>query len=72
MPKYIVKPRLKELLDKSKFKNQKEFAEAVGVKEPTISRFDTQTRYDIVTLVAVSRALGVSIEDLFYIEEIKE
>lgn len=71
MPRYIVKPRLKELLAKSKFKNQKEFAEAVGVKEPTISRFDSQTRYDIVTLIAVSRALGVSIEDLFHIEEVK-
>jgi transcriptional regulator with XRE-family HTH domain len=68
-PKFIVKPRLRELLSKSKFKNQKEFAEIVGVKEPTISRFDSQTRYDIVTLVAISRALGVSIDDLFVVAE---
>lgn len=68
-PRYIVIPRLRELLSKSKFKNQKEFAEAVGVKEPTISRFDSQTRYDISTLVAISRTLGVTIDDLFYVEE---
>ncbi len=69
MPKYIVKPRLRELLAKSNFTSQKEFAEAVGVKEPTISRFDSQSRYDIVTLVSISRTLGVTIDDLFYVEE---
>lgn len=71
--RYIAKPKLKKLLKdkkyKDKYKNQKELALAVGVKDPTISRFDTQTRYDINTLVSISRELGVSIEDLFDIEE---
>ncbi|MDL5042010.1 helix-turn-helix transcriptional regulator [Heyndrickxia coagulans] len=64
---YIIKPRLKELLEKSEYSSQKEFAKAVGVREPTISRFDSQSRYDIVTLVAISRTLGVTIDDLFHI-----
>ncbi|MEM5009239.1 helix-turn-helix transcriptional regulator [Niallia taxi] len=67
--KYIVKPKLRELLKESKFANQKEFASVVGVKEPTISRFDSQSRYDIQTLVLISRALNVTIDDLFIIEE---
>jgi len=72
-PKFIAKPRLRELLrENGKFKSQKEFAVAVGVKEPTISRFDSQTRYDINTLASISRVLGVSIDDLFVIEENKD
>lgn len=68
-PRFIAKPKLKELIALSPFNNQKEFAEAVGVKEPTISRFDSQTRYDINTLASISKVLGVSIDDLFVIEE---
>jgi DNA-binding XRE family transcriptional regulator len=68
-PKFTARPRLRELLSSSGFKNQKEFANAVGVKEPTISRFDSQTRYDINTLASISRVLGVTIDDLFIIEE---
>ncbi|MDT0160266.1 helix-turn-helix transcriptional regulator [Bacillus sp. AG4(2022)] len=71
--RYIAKPKLKELLKSKKIKekigSQKELARLVGVKEPTISRFDNQTRYDINTLVSISKELGVSIEDLFTIEE---
>ncbi|MCP1159450.1 helix-turn-helix domain-containing protein [Bacillus infantis] len=71
--RYIAKPKLKELLKDKKIKekvgSQKELARLVGVKEPTISRFDNQTRYDINTLVSISKELGVSIEELFHIEE---
>lgn len=72
MAKYKAKPRLKELLKEKGIERQKEFAQMVGVTEPTISRFDTQTRYDIDILVSVSKALGVPIEELFYIEENEE
>ncbi|NYV68835.1 helix-turn-helix transcriptional regulator [Bacillus sp. Gen3] len=72
MAKYKAKPRLKELLKEKGIDIQKEFALMVGVTEPTISRFDTQTRYDIDVLVSVSKALNVPIEELFYIEENEE
>lgn len=72
MAKYKAKPRLKELLKEKGIERQKEFAAMVGVTEPTISRFDTQTRYDIDVLVSVSKALEVPIEELFYIEENEE
>ncbi|HYK74329.1 MAG TPA: hypothetical protein VEV44_14630, partial [Pseudoneobacillus sp.] len=36
---------------------------------PTISRFDNQSRYDINTLASISRTLGVTIDELFTIEE---
>jgi transcriptional regulator with XRE-family HTH domain len=68
-PRFIAKPQLKKLLSKSDYKNQKEFADKVGVGEPTISRFDVQTRYDINTLASISRELGIKIDDLFIIEE---
>ncbi|WP_303984655.1 helix-turn-helix domain-containing protein [Niallia circulans] len=67
--RFVAKGRLKELLEQSEYPNQKEFAKAVGVGEPTISRFDSQTRYDINTLVSISRVLGVTVDELFIIEE---
>lgn len=66
MPKYKAKPKMNELR-KQKGWTGKELAERVGVTEPTISRFDSQSRYDIDVLVSVSKALEVSIEDLFEI-----
>lgn len=44
----------------------------VGTTEATISRFKMNTRYDITTLFIISRGLNVPVEDLFYVEEIKE
>ncbi|MGM0807493.1 MAG: helix-turn-helix domain-containing protein [Bacillota bacterium] len=64
---YEAKPRLREVMKQKGFTSQKEFASLVGVKEPTISRFDSQTRYDINTLVSVAKILEVSIEELFTI-----
>ncbi|MDK7669298.1 helix-turn-helix domain-containing protein [Cytobacillus oceanisediminis] len=57
---------------KEKGLNGKELAALVGVTEPTISRFDSQKRYDIDVLVSVSKALGVTMEELFIIEENEE
>ena len=50
----------------------KELAQIADVTEPTISRFDSQARYDIDVLVSVSKALKVPIEDLFHIEEVEK
>ena len=71
MPKYKATPKMNEIRNQKGLKG-KELAELVGVTEPTISRFDTQKRYDIDVLVSVSKALGVTIEELFKIEENKE
>lgn len=71
MAKYKATPRMNEIR-KEKGLNGKELAALVGVTEPTISRFDSQKRYDIDVLVSVSKALGVTMEELFIIEENKE
>lgn len=71
MAKYKATPKMNEIR-KQKDINGKELAAKVGVTEPTISRFDSQKRYDIDVLVSVSKALGVTIEELFTIEENKE
>jgi len=71
MAKYTAKPRMNEIR-KERGYTGKELAVLVGVTEPTISRFDSQTRYDIDVLISVSKALKVSVEDLFHIEENKE
>jgi transcriptional regulator with XRE-family HTH domain len=71
MAKYKATPRMNEIR-KERGINGKELAEMVGVTEPTISRFDSQKRYDIDVLVSVSKALGVTVEELFIIEEHEE
>lgn len=67
---YAIYPRLRDLIKDSKYGNQKEFAKATGLGEPTISRFDSQKRYDIYTLVVISRALGKTIDDLFDVHDV--
>ncbi|MBH0159865.1 helix-turn-helix transcriptional regulator [Fictibacillus sp. 26RED30] len=57
---------------KEKGINGKELAQMAGVTEPTISRFDSQKRYDIDVLVSVSRALDVPMQELFTIEQNKD
>ena len=69
--KYDVTPRLKSLLVEKGYSSQKEFAQLCGLPEPTISRFDSQRRYDIYTLAVISRTLKVTMDELFYIKEIK-
>lgn len=63
---YKVTARITEILEERGL-SQKELAVMTGLTEATISRFKKQDRFDIATLVAVSKALEVSIEDLFYI-----
>lgn len=71
MPKFSAIPRMNEIR-KEKGYSGKQLAEMVGVTEPTISRFDSQKRYDIDVLISVSKALKVSVEELFDIKETKE
>ncbi|MEC0671933.1 helix-turn-helix transcriptional regulator [Bacillus haynesii] len=68
----MVRSRLNEVLKEKGIQSQKELAELVGTTEATISRFKMNTRYDITTLFIISRGLNVPVEDLFYVEEIKE
>ena len=69
--RYEARSRLNQILNE-KGLNQKELAEMAGLTAATISRFKSQSRYDISTLFAISKALELSIEDLFIIEKIEE
>jgi putative transcriptional regulator len=69
--KYIVIPRLGEIL-KEKNMTQMQLAELTGISQGAISRFDRNKQHLDVHLVAISRALNISIEDLFHIKEINE
>lgn len=71
MVKYIVKPRLYELLKERKL-TQLQLQELSGVPQASLSRFDNNKRQEDVHLVAISRALGVAIEDLFEITPVRE
>lgn len=71
MIKYIVKPRLGELLKERKL-TQLQLQELSGVPQASISRFDRNKRHEDAHLVAISRALDVTIEDLFEITPVRE
>ncbi len=67
--KYIAKPRLKELLsERDDIETYQQFADMVGVKKSTISRFDKQGRYDINTLISIIKVLDCTVDELFDIE----
>jgi len=61
-------PRLNEIL-KERNITQTQLAMMSGVPQPSISRFDKNTRHESAHLFAISRALGLSIEDLFHVSE---
>ncbi len=71
MIKYIIKPRLGELLKERKL-TQLQLQELSGVPQASISRFDRNKRHEDAHLVAISRALDVTIEDLFEITPVRE
>lgn len=68
---YKVTNKIPDILDERGIK-QHELASMTGLTAATISRMRKQDRFDIKTLVAVSRALGVTIEELFHIEEVPD
>lgn len=65
-----VTPRLSEILAERNLR-QKDLAEMSGTTEATISRFSRQSRYEIETLIRISNALELKIEDLFVVEDAK-
>lgn len=65
-PQYTVKPCLGKLLKARKI-TQLQLQGLSGVPQASISRFDSNQRHEATHLVAISRALGVTIEELFEI-----
>jgi transcriptional regulator with XRE-family HTH domain len=63
-----VRPRLSELM-KEKGWTQTKLAEASGVPQGSISRFDKNERHVDSHVFSIARALGVSVEDLFEVIE---
>lgn len=53
LQKLIVRSRFNEVMKEKGIQSQKELADLVGSTEVTISRFKTNTRYDITTLFII-------------------
>lgn len=51
---------------------QVELAEKSGVPQAAISRFDKSAQGSYANLIALARALNVTVESLFTIEEVDE
>lgn len=62
-----VTPRLSSLL-KERGITQTQLSEMSGVPQGSISRFDKNSRHEASHLFAISRVLGVSIEELFEVK----
>ncbi|MGM7683563.1 helix-turn-helix domain-containing protein [Cytobacillus sp. Hm23] len=58
------KSKLSKIL-KERNMTQRELADLSGVTQATISRFDRNSRFEAKHLFAISRALDVTIEELF-------
>lgn len=65
------KGRLREILKDRDIK-QSQLAVDAGVPQPYISRFDKSEQHNISNLFAVAKALGISVEELFTVEETNE
>lgn len=65
---YIVIPKLNKIL-KERNMTQTELSQLTGIPQGTISKFDRNRQHMDIHLVIISRALGISIEDLFDIKE---
>jgi len=66
---YSVTPILSKILRERKI-TQSEFAELTGISQATISRFDRSSQHLDSHLIVISKALELSIEDLFDVTEI--
>lgn len=71
MFQFNVRPRLIEIL-KEKNMTQMQLSELTGIGQGSISRFDRNKQHIDLHLVLISKALNVSIEELFYIEDVSE
>ncbi|MEK4433009.1 helix-turn-helix domain-containing protein [Paenibacillus sp. FSL M7-0802] len=67
-----IKPRLNELLKQHGYTSQLQFCKQHGLSQHSINKFDKNKAFHIKTLFMISRALGVSIEELFIVDEIYE
>ena len=67
---YKVTPRLGEILKEKKM-TQTQLAEITGISQAVISRFDKNRQHVDLQLVLISKALNVTMEELFHIEEVK-
>lgn len=59
-----VRPKLTSIL-KERGMTQMELSEISGVPQGSISRFDNNSRHEASHLFSISKALGISIEELF-------
>lgn len=66
-----VTPNLMNIL-KQRNLTQSQLSEDSGVPQGTISRFDKNTRHESMHLFLISRSLGITIEELFVVEEQEE
>ncbi|MBG9776159.1 helix-turn-helix domain-containing protein [Brevibacillus laterosporus] len=67
----IITPKLNQILKQRKM-TQSELSILTGIPQGTISRFDKNSRFEISHLYAISKALGIRIEDLFEISKNEE
>jgi transcriptional regulator with XRE-family HTH domain len=65
------KGKLREIIKERDIK-QSQLALDAGVPQPYISRFDKSEQHNINNLFAVARALGISVEELFTVEEMED
>nr|WP_276570730.1 helix-turn-helix transcriptional regulator [Paenibacillus larvae] len=64
----IVTPKLNQIL-KDRGLTQMQLSQMTGVPQGSISRFDKNSRHEDAHLFAIARALGITIEELFNVEE---
>jgi transcriptional regulator with XRE-family HTH domain len=65
---YIVVPKLNKIL-KERNMTQIELSQLTGIPQGTISKFDRNRQHMDLHLVTISRVLGITMEDLFEIDE---
>jgi transcriptional regulator with XRE-family HTH domain len=63
-----IKPKLLSIL-KERSLTQIDLAEMAGITQAAVSRFDRNVQYRIDHLFKISKALNLSIEELFEVEE---
>jgi transcriptional regulator with XRE-family HTH domain len=70
MANYKLTPNLKAILKERGIK-QIELSSDSGVPQPYISRFDnTEANFEISNLYSIAKSLGLSMDELFIIEEL--
>jgi putative transcriptional regulator len=71
LPTVKVTPKLNQIR-KERGLSQIELAELSKVNQPFISKFDSNENFNANNVFSIARALGVSVEELFIIEEIPD